>query len=59
MRHFANGSFVKSGTSNLAVRELTHRYDGKAAVDHVSFDVAAGEIAALLGQADSQPPAAP
>ena len=33
----------------LAVRELTKRFGGIAAVDRVSFDVAEGEIAGLIG----------
>ena len=33
----------------LAVRGLTHAYGGAPAVDNVSFEVAAGEVVALLG----------
>jgi ABC-2 type transport system ATP-binding protein len=33
----------------LQVREVVKRYDGRAVVDHVSFEVAPGEIFALLG----------
>jgi len=49
MRHYPSGSFVMAGPSNLSVRGLSHRYDGKPAVDNVSFEVTSGEIAALLG----------
>ena len=33
----------------VAVRELTKRFDDFVAVDHVSFDVSAGEIVGYLG----------
>lgn len=49
MRHFPDGSFVQARTSSLSVRGLSHRYDGKIAIEDVSFEVAPGEIAALLG----------
>ncbi|MDR3470364.1 MAG: ABC transporter ATP-binding protein [Devosia sp.] len=40
---------MQARTSQLSVRGLTHHYDGKTAIDNVSFEVASGEIAALLG----------
>lgn len=40
---------MQAGTSSLSVQMLTHRYDGKLAVDNATFEVASGEIAALLG----------
>jgi putative spermidine/putrescine transport system ATP-binding protein len=40
---------VPDGTNDLIVRELTFSYDGKPAVRNVSFEVASGEITALLG----------
>ncbi|RMD48385.1 MAG: ABC transporter ATP-binding protein [Alphaproteobacteria bacterium] len=33
----------------LEVRDLVRRFDGRTAVDHVSFSVAAGQICCLLG----------
>ena len=40
---------MQAGTTSLSVQGLTHRYDGKIAVDNATFHVASGEIAALLG----------
>lgn len=40
---------MQTETNNLSVRGLTHHYDGKPAVENVTFDVASGEITALLG----------
>lgn len=40
---------MQARTNNLSVRGLTHHYDDKPAVDNVSFEIAAGEITALLG----------
>ena len=34
----------------LKVRDLVKRYSGRTVVDHVSFDVAEGEIVGLLGR---------
>ena len=33
----------------LAVREVVKRYDGRAVVNRVSFDVQSGEVLGLLG----------
>jgi branched-chain amino acid transport system ATP-binding protein len=38
-----------TGETLLEVRELTRRFGGVVAVDHVSFSVAAGQIAGLIG----------
>src|SRR3954451_16004133 len=40
---------VQTNSLALTVRGLTHAYAGQPAVEDVSFEVAAGEIAALLG----------
>ena len=37
------------GSALLLVRDLTKRYGGVTALDHVDLDVAAGEIVALIG----------
>jgi putative spermidine/putrescine transport system ATP-binding protein len=49
MNALRNLSPAHTATGNLSVRGLTHLYDGKAAVENVSFEVSPGEIAALLG----------
>ena len=33
----------------ISARDLTKRYGGTAAVDHVSFDIEAGELVGFLG----------
>src|SRR5204862_7679197 len=40
---------VQTQSLALSVKGLTHAYAGQTAVEDVSFEVAAGEIAALLG----------
>jgi putative spermidine/putrescine transport system ATP-binding protein len=40
---------VQGKSKPLSVRGLTHSYGGVAAVENVSFEIAPGEIAALLG----------
>ena len=40
---------VQTNSLALTVKGLTHAYAGQPAVEDVSFEVAAGEIAALLG----------
>ncbi len=49
MYHSSNRLYVQNGTNALAVRGLTHYYGNTAAVEDVSFEVAAGEVTALLG----------
>src|SRR6266567_4299686 len=39
----------RSGTSVIAVRDLVHRYDGRTALNGVSFDVRQAELFGLLG----------
>ena len=38
---------------DLHIRQLSKRYDGVAALDHVDLDVASGELVALLGPSGS------
>ena len=40
---------MQAKTNNLVVRGLTHYYGSAPAVEDVSFEIAAGEIVALLG----------
>jgi ABC-type ATPase involved in cell division len=49
MYHVAGRLSVQIDSQALAVRGLTHFYGSEPAVEDVSFDVAAGKIAALLG----------
>ncbi len=44
------GFMTEHGTTLLRVRDLVKRYDGRAVVNHLSFDVAQGEIVGLLGR---------
>jgi len=44
-----NGEPAGDSTISLAARHLTKRYDKRAVVDNVSFDVQQGEIVGLLG----------
>ena len=46
----ANAVAGKGGAKLLAVRSLTKIFPGVVAVDNVDFDIAPGEIVALLGQ---------
>jgi multidrug/hemolysin transport system ATP-binding protein len=46
-RKFEKGAYM---TNILSVRELTKRFNGKAAVDGLSFDVPSGSLFAFLGQ---------
>ncbi|GAB4519505.1 MAG: ABC transporter ATP-binding protein [Roseibium sp.] len=49
MYHSSDRLFVHNRTNALSVRGLTHYYGDTAAVEDVNFEVAAGEITALLG----------
>ncbi|MCB1486154.1 MAG: ABC transporter ATP-binding protein [Bauldia sp.] len=49
MHHPVDRSQVQAKTNNLVVRGLTHYYGSAPAVEDVSFEIAAGEIVALLG----------
>eukprot|EP01037_Dinobryon_pediforme_P021019 gene21019-21779_t len=49
MYHSADRLPVQITSQALSVRGLTHSYGGEPAVEDVSFEVAPGEIAALLG----------
>ena len=46
----ANAVAGKGGAKLLEVRSLTKVFPGVVAVDNVDFDIAPGEIVALLGQ---------
>ena len=40
---------IRSPTALVAVHDITRRFDGRTAVEHVTFDLRAGEVLALLG----------
>jgi branched-chain amino acid transport system permease protein len=46
---FEGADLPERGSPLLVVRDLTKRYGGVTALDHVDLDVAAGEIVALIG----------
>jgi ABC-type multidrug transport system ATPase subunit len=43
--------------NSISAHDLTYRYDGFTAVDHISFDVAEGEVFVFWGRtAPARPP---
>ena len=47
------GDVTDAVQGGLSVRQITRHFDGRAAVDGVSFDVRSGELVALLGASGS------